>query len=121
MEYEPISEERREALSAITAKARENAARPFRFEDLDGAPEPTQWGPVYPKTASPAVQKYRKLAHARPLTGDETHAHGHAVGEWIRVLQRREWRNAGLDEERELVVDARAPIDPRVAHVGTDQ
>jgi hypothetical protein len=47
--YEPISEERRAALAAITAKAREHDARPFRFEDLNGRPEPKSWGPLYTK------------------------------------------------------------------------
>jgi hypothetical protein len=59
-------------------------ARPFRFEDLNGKPEPAHWGPVYPKTASASVEKWRKIALGRELTADETRAYGQAVGAWIR-------------------------------------
>lgn len=49
--YSPIGEERKAALAAMTAKARDvetaAAAKPFRFEDLNGQPEPGKWGPTY--------------------------------------------------------------------------
>lgn len=60
--------------------------RPFRFEDLQGKPEPEKWGPLYPKTASAAVEKWRALGRVRELTPDEKRQHGRAVGEWIRAL-----------------------------------
>jgi hypothetical protein len=63
-------------------------AKPFRFEDLNGKPEPASWGPVYPKTASASVEKWRKLERKRELTADETRAYGASVGEWIRKLNR---------------------------------
>ena len=63
-----------------------DTAKPFRFEDLNGKPEPASWGPVYPKTASAAVEKWRMAARGRALTADEKRAYGHAVGEWIRNL-----------------------------------
>ena len=63
-----------------------DTAKPFRFEDLNGKPEPASWGPVYPKTASAAVQKWRMVARGRELTADEKRAYGQAVGEWIRNL-----------------------------------
>jgi hypothetical protein len=46
-EYVPISDERRMALAAATAKGRERDLVPFRFEDLNGEPEPEHWGPKY--------------------------------------------------------------------------
>jgi hypothetical protein len=52
------------------------AARPFRFEDLNGGRDPERWGPTYPKTASAAVEKWRAIARGRELTGDETRAYG---------------------------------------------
>lgn len=61
-------------------------ARPFRFEDLDGKPEPAHWGPAYPKTASQAVEKWRAIARGRELTADESAAYGQAVHAWIRTL-----------------------------------
>jgi hypothetical protein len=61
-------------------------ARPFRFEDLQGKPEPASWGPCYPKTASAAVEKWRMTARGRELSPDEKRAYGAAVGEWIRGL-----------------------------------
>jgi hypothetical protein len=61
-------------------------ARPFRFEDLNGKPEPESWGPCYPKTASAAVEKWRRLARVRELTPQEKREHGQAVGAWIRAL-----------------------------------
>jgi hypothetical protein len=64
----------------------EYAARPFRFENLNGKPEPEKWGPCYPKTASAAVEKWRKVSLGRDLTTDETRAYGQAVGAWIRGL-----------------------------------
>lgn len=60
--------------------------RPFRFEDLNGKPEPESWGPCYPKTASAAVEKWRRIERARELTADEKREYGRAVGEWIRNL-----------------------------------
>jgi hypothetical protein len=64
----------------------EYVARPFRFEDLNGKPEPASWGPCYPKTASAAVEKWRMTARGRELSADEKRAYGQAVGEWIRGL-----------------------------------
>jgi hypothetical protein len=64
----------------------EYVARPFRFEDLNGKPEPSSWGPCYPKTASAAVEKWRMTARGRELSPDEKRAYGQAVGEWIRGL-----------------------------------
>jgi hypothetical protein len=61
-------------------------AKPFRFEDLNGKPEPASWGPCFPKTASAAVEKWRMTARGRELTVDEKLAYGRAVGEWIRNL-----------------------------------
>jgi hypothetical protein len=64
----------------------EYVARPFRFEDLNGRPEPAKWGPTYPKTASAAVEKWRMTARGRELSAEEKRAYGQAVGEWIRNL-----------------------------------
>ena len=58
----------------------------FRFEDLEGKPEPASWGPCYPKTASQAVEKWRMAARGRELAPDESAAYGAAVGDWIRTL-----------------------------------
>jgi hypothetical protein len=66
--------------------AAEYVARPFDFADLQGKPEPSSWGPVYPQTASAAVSKWRMTARGRELTVDEKRAYGQAVGEWIRGL-----------------------------------
>jgi hypothetical protein len=63
-----------------------DTAKPFRFEDLNGKPEPASWGPVYPKTASASVEKWRMLARGRELSSDEKRAYGQAVGAWIRAL-----------------------------------
>jgi hypothetical protein len=63
-----------------------DTAKPFRFEDLNGQPEPGRWGPCYPKTASQAVEKWRMAARGRELSADEKRAYGQAVGEWIRNL-----------------------------------
>jgi hypothetical protein len=63
-----------------------DTAKPFRFEDLNGKPEPASWGPVYPKTASASVEKWRMVARGRELSADEKRAYGQAVGEWIRAL-----------------------------------
>jgi hypothetical protein len=51
---------RADAWRAIHAKAAaiesERNARPFRFEDLEGRPEPKSWGPIYSKPiAKPRV------------------------------------------------------------------
>jgi hypothetical protein len=53
MDYQTTVEERAAAIAAMAAK-REAAelaytARPFRFEDLNGRPEPKSWGPLYTK------------------------------------------------------------------------
>jgi hypothetical protein len=63
-----------------------DTVRPFDFADLQGKPEPESWGPVYPKTASAAVEKWRKVSLGRELTAQETAAYGDAVGQWIRAL-----------------------------------
>lgn len=76
----------RAANAPRVVKASEGEARPFRFEDLNGKPEPERWGPCYPKTASAAVEKWRMTARGRALTADEKRAYGQAVGEWIRNL-----------------------------------
>lgn len=60
--------------------------RPFRFEDLNGRPEPASWGPCYPKTASASVEKWRAIARVRELTAGETALYGQAVHAWIRAL-----------------------------------
>jgi hypothetical protein len=81
----------------------EYVARPFRFEDLplvetsDGPRrfEPSAWGPVYPNTASQAVEKWRRVASGRDLSEAETRDYGAAVHAWIRGL------NAG--PKRDLV------------------
>jgi hypothetical protein len=53
MYYETTIEEREAAIYAREAKlaadVRERDARPFRFEDLNGKPEPKSWGPLYTK------------------------------------------------------------------------
>jgi hypothetical protein len=66
--------------------AAEYVARPFDFADLQGKPEPAAWGPVYPKTASAPVEKWRTTARGRKLSPDEKRAHGAAVGDWIKGL-----------------------------------
>lgn len=67
------------------------AKRPFRFEDLYGAPEPAHWGPKYPKSLGAAVEKWRKLEKKRELTKEEVRAYGRAVDKAIGALQRREF------------------------------
>ena len=53
MYYQTTVEERAAAIAAMAAnrEAAELAytARPFRFEDLNGRPEPKSWGPIYSK------------------------------------------------------------------------
>ena len=61
-------------------------ARPFDFADLQGRPEPASWGPVYHKTASAKVEKWRMTAKGRELSADEKREYGAAVGEWIKGL-----------------------------------
>jgi hypothetical protein len=101
-DYDPIAAERADAVARghdftrwhcdndAHVKAWKNsdayAKRPFRFEDLNGAPEPKSWGPVYPHLAG--VEKWRKLERKRELTDAETRAYGAAVGEAIRRLNR---------------------------------
>jgi hypothetical protein len=63
-----------------------DTAKPFRFEDLNGKPEPAAWGPAYPKTASASVEKWRMTARGRELSADEKRAYGQAVGDWIKAL-----------------------------------
>lgn len=59
-----IETERAQALKAMAEnrKAAEFTARtrPFRFEDLNGAPEPEKWGPKYskPTKAAPAIDRF---------------------------------------------------------------
>ena len=66
--------------------APQSGARPFRFEDLNGKPEPASWGPVYHKTASAKVEKWRMTARGRELSAEEKREYGAAVGEWIKGL-----------------------------------
>lgn len=63
-----------------------DTARPFRFEDLNGKPEPAHWGPAYPKTASASIEKWRQVARGRELSSEEARAYGQAVHAWIRGL-----------------------------------
>jgi len=53
MNYETTIEERAAAIAAMVAKREVDqlayTARPFRFEDLNGRPEPKSWGPLYTK------------------------------------------------------------------------
>jgi hypothetical protein len=79
------------------------AARPFRFEDLNGKPEPKSWGPLYPTL--PGVEKWRKIDRKRPLTPQETRDYGAAVGAAIRALQRRE-----LCGDTRIEVDLRCTV-----------
>ena len=83
-----IEAQRAHALAEMQAnlerEAAAIAARPFRFEDLNGRPEPEKWGPVYP--ALPSVEKWRKLNRARDLSDDEIRSYGAAVGAAIRAL-----------------------------------
>lgn len=58
----------------------------FRFEDLEGKPEPASWGPCYPKTASAAVEKWRRASSGRALEPHEKRDYGAAVHDWIRGL-----------------------------------
>ena len=55
-------------------------------------PEP--FGPVYPKGA-PSVNKWRRLAKARPLSKEESHAYGLAVLDWIVGLSRQQLLRKG--------------------------
>ena len=64
-------------------------SRPFRFEDLNGEPEPEAWGPVYPNLGA-AVATWRKKDRATRLSDADKCAYGAAVGAAIRALQRRE-------------------------------
>ena len=63
-----------------------DTAKPFRFEDLNGKPEPAHWGPAYPKTASASVEKWRQVARGRELSSEEARAYGQAVHAWIQSL-----------------------------------
>lgn len=58
----------------------------FRFEDLEGKPEPAKWGPCYPKTASAAVEKWRRVSSGRELEPAEKAEYGASVHAWIRGL-----------------------------------
>ena len=64
----------------------EYVARPFRFEDLNGKPEPSSWGPVYPQGGSAPVAKWRMVSKGRALSSEEARDYGAAVGEWIKSL-----------------------------------
>lgn len=78
----------READAHVKAWRQSHAyqTRPFRFEDLHGKPEPASWGPAYPKTASAAVEKWRRVSLGRDLSPDEMREYGASVGAWIRGL-----------------------------------
>jgi hypothetical protein len=65
---------------------REYVARPFDFADLNGKPEPSSWGPVYPQTASAAVAQWRMTSKGRALSSEEAREYGAAVGDWIKGL-----------------------------------
>ena len=65
---------------------REYDARPFDFADLQGKPEPSSWGPVYPQGGSAAVAKWRMVSKGRALSSEEARDYGAAVGEWIKGL-----------------------------------
>lgn len=67
---------------------RQGETRPFRFEDLNGRPEPDSWGPLYPKTASAKIESWRALERRRPLSEGERCAYGADVGAWINSLNR---------------------------------
>lgn len=90
MYVEPIESLRWQAIEDHAAKiaARDllTNARPFRFEDLNGKPEPEKWGPCYPKTASAAVEKWRRIERVRELEPHEKREYGATVGAWIRAL-----------------------------------
>jgi hypothetical protein len=92
MYHESIDAERAAALAAMAANReaaeQEALAKPFRFEDLNGKPEPKSWGPVYPNL--PGVEKWRKLEKKRELNDAEIRQYGASVGAAIRALQRRE-------------------------------
>jgi len=60
--------------------------RPFRFEDLAGRDEPESWGPIYPKTASARVEKFRAIGRGRELEAGEAREYAEAIGVWIRGL-----------------------------------
>jgi hypothetical protein len=72
--------------------------RPFRFEDLNGEPEPEKWGPIYPKTASAAVEKWRMASRGRELDADEKREYGAAVHAWIHALNNPRMRRAAVPE-----------------------
>jgi hypothetical protein len=76
----------------------EARTRPFRFEDLAGRPEPESWGPIYPKSASAAVEKWRAIGRGRGLTTDESQAYGAAVHAWIRSLNNPAVRRHAVPE-----------------------
>jgi hypothetical protein len=67
-----------------TTKARARGHGPFRFEDLNGEPEPEKWGPVY-NLSSASLEKWRKIACGRELTADEASAYGQAVHAAVRA------------------------------------
>jgi hypothetical protein len=62
-EYVPMTDARRAANAEATAIGRARALAPFRFEDLNGRPEPESWGPRYTKPAKPG-----KVRHVEPPT-----------------------------------------------------
>lgn len=60
---------------------------PFRFEDLNGKPEPAEWGPVYPDLGA-TVAKFRRINRGRDLTAAESSAYADAIGKGIRSLNK---------------------------------
>jgi hypothetical protein len=66
MNYVSTIDERAAAIAAMAANREadrlERNARPFRFEDLNGKPEPKAWGPIYTKPVK-----------AKRPCNDETH------------------------------------------------
>ena len=81
--------------------------RPFRFEDLNGRPEPESWGPIYPQL--PSVEKWRKVDRTRGLTPEEEACYADSITAAIRLLQRQELMgNAGKEPSlRCTVFDAK--------------
>jgi hypothetical protein len=75
----------REAIAVkLEASERASRAKPFRFEDLEGKPEPESWGPIYNLTNA-SLEKWRKIARGRELTAEEASAYGQAVHAAVRA------------------------------------
>ena len=79
----PLAWRGRPTIQQEIEQEREAAARPFRFEDLNGEPEPEKWGPVY-NLSSASLEKWRKLSRGRELTVEENAAYGAAVHAAVR-------------------------------------